>query len=312
MKTIATLTMNPSVDKSTTTKNVVAERKIRCSEPIYEPGGGGINISRVIQRLGGDSIALFPAGGANGQLLQSMLSEEGVSQYAVPVKNLTRENYTVYEEATGLQYRFGVPGPELSETEWRRCLNELAAIIPRPEYLVISGSLPPGVPDDFYAHVIRKARELGARVVLDTSGDALKQAMREPVYLIKPNMAEMRDLAGYEIEDESQQEAAAVKIIASGRSEIVVVSLGAAGALLVTGDRCERLRAPSVPIKSKVGAGDSMLAGIVFKLAQGKSTHEAISFGVAAGTAAVMTPGTELCQKEPTERLYRQITSRAV
>lgn len=312
MKAITTLTMNPSVDRSTTVKNVVAEKKLRCREPDHEPGGGGINVSRVIRRMGGDSMALFPAGGAAGHLLQAMLSEERVSQYAVPIKNPTRENFTVYEEATGLQYRFGMPGPELSEAEWRRCRNELAAIIPRPEYLVISGSLPPGVPDDFYAGVIRKARELGARVVLDTSGAALKKAVREPVYLIKPNMAEMRDLAGCEIENETQQEAAAAKIVDSGQSEIVVVSLGAAGALLVTRGSCERLRAPSVPIRSKVGAGDSMLAGIVFKLAQGKSTHEAICFGVAAGAAAVITPGTELCQKKQTERLYQQIISRPI
>ncbi|MFH0941860.1 MAG: 1-phosphofructokinase family hexose kinase [Chloroflexota bacterium] len=309
MKAITTLTMNPSVDKSTSTQNVVAEKKLRCQELRREPGGGGINVSRVIKRLGGESIAIFPAGGTNGQMLQDMLTEEGVSQYAVPIKNMTRENFTVYEEATGLQYRFGMPGPELSEAELRRCLNELDAISPRPEYLVISGSLPPGVPDDFYAQVISKARNLGARIILDTSGEALKRALKEPVYLIKPNMAEMIDLAGFDIEDESQQEAAAVSIVDRGQSEIVVVSLGAAGALLVTSDLCERLRAPSVPVKSKVGAGDSMLAAIVFKLAQEKSIHEAISYGVAAGAAAVMSPGTELAHKKPTDRLFQQIIS---
>lgn len=309
MKAITTLTMNPSVDKSTSTKNVIAEKKLRCSNLCREPGGGGINVSRVVKRLGGDSIAIFPAGGTNGQMLQDMLTAEGVNQYAVPIKNMTRENFTVYEEATGLQYRFGVPGPELSEAELRRCLNELDAISPKPEYLVISGSLPPGAPDDFYTKVIRKARGLGARIILDTSGEALKQALKEPVYLIKPNMAEMKDLAGFSIEDESQQETAAVSLVDRGLSEIVVVSLGAAGALLVTSDLCERLRAPSVPVKSKVGAGDSMVAGIVFKLAQGKSIHEAISYGVAAGAAAVMSPGTDLAHKKPTEQLYQQIIS---
>lgn len=309
MKAITTLTMNPSVDKSTGTQNVVAEKKLRCNELRREPGGGGINVSRVIKRLGGESIAIFPAGGANGQMLQDMLTAEGVSQYAVPIKNMTRENFTVYEDATGLQYRFGMPGPELNEAELRRCLNELDAISPRPEYLVISGSLPPGVPDDFYAQVIRKARGLGARIILDTSGEALKQSLKEPVYLIKPNMAEMIDLAGFDIEDESQQEAAAVSIVDRGQSEIVVVSLGAAGALLVTNDICERVRAPSVPVKSKVGAGDSMLAAIVFKLAQEKSVHEAISYGVAAGAAAVMSPGTELAHKKPTDRLFQLIIS---
>jgi len=309
MKAITTMTMNPSVDKSTSTRNIVAEKKLRCTDLRREPGGGGINVSRVIKRMGGESIAVFPAGGSNGQMLQDMLNAEGVSQYAIPIKNMTRENFTVYEEATGLQYRFGMPGPELSEAELKRCLNELDAISPPPAYLVISGSLPPGAPDYFYAHVIHKARGLGARVILDTSGEALKQALKESVYLIKPNMAEMIDLAGFTIEDEGKQEAAAVSIVNQGLSEIVVVSLGAAGALLVTRNICERLRAPSVPVKSKVGAGDSMVAGIVLKLAQGKSIHEAISYGVAAGAAAVMSPGTELAHKKPTDRLYQQIVS---
>lgn len=309
MKAITTLTMNPSVDKSTSTPNVVAEKKLRCGELRREPGGGGINVSRVIKRLGGESIAIFPAGGANGQMLQDMLNAEGVSQYAIPIKSMTRENFTIYEEATGLQYRFGMPGPELSDVELKRCLNEMDAISPKPEFLVISGSLPPGAPDDFYAEVIRKARGLGARIVLDTSGKSLKEALKEPVYLIKPNMAEMIDLAGFDIEDENQQEAAAVSIVDRGMSEIVVVSLGAAGALIVTRDLCERLRAPSVIVKSKVGAGDSMVAGIVFMLAQEKSIHEAISYGVAAGAAAVMSPGTELAHKKPTDRLYQQIVS---
>lgn len=311
MKAVTTLTMNPSVDKSTNTPHVVAEKKLRCSDLRQQPGGGGINVSRVIKRLGGDSIAIFPAGGANGQVLQEMLTAEGVSQYAFPIKNMTRENFTIYEEATGLQYRFGMPGPELSPTELRRCLGELDAISPRPDFLVISGSLPPGAPDDFYAEVIRKVKALGARIVLDTSGEALKQALKEPVYLIKPNMAEMIDLAGFDIEDESQQEAAAVSILERGMSEIVVVSLGTAGALLVTKDLCERLRAPSVPVKSKVGAGDSMVAGIIFKLAQGKPVHEAVSYGVAAGAAAVMSAGTELAHKKPTDLLYQQIIAGA-
>jgi len=307
VKAITTLTMNPSVDKSTSTKNVIAEKKLRCGDLCQEPGGGGINVSRVVKRLGGESIAIFPAGGANGQMLQDMLNNEGVNQYAVPIKNMTRENFTVYEEATGLQYRFGMPGPELSEAELRRCLNELDAVFPKPDYLVISGSLPPGAPDDYFAQVIHKARGLGARIVLDTSGEALRQALKEPVYLIKPNMAEMIALAGFNIEDEGQQEAAAVSLVDRGLAEIVVVSLGAAGALLVTGDLCERLRAPSVPVKSKVGAGDSMVAAIIFKLADGKSIHEAISYVVAAGAAAVMSAGTELAHKKPTDRLYQQI-----
>jgi len=189
------------------------------------------------------------------------------------------------------------------------CLEDLASWNPKPDYLVASGSLPPGVPPDFYAQVVRTAKELDSRVIVDTSGEALSAVARAGPYLLKPNLNELQTLAGEKIWNEVQIEETARRIIRQGICQVLVVSLGAAGAILVTKDIFERFRTPTVKIKSKVGAGDSMVAGIVLSLARGKSLREALLFGVSAGAAAVATPGTELCNQEDTERLYNHLLS---
>lgn len=307
MKTILTLTINPAIDASTTVDHVVPERKLRCEPPRFDPGGGGINVSRAIKRLGGESIALYTAGGFPGQMLQKLLDNEGLRHQPIPVEGLTRENLHVYEESTGQQFRFNMPGAPLAEAEWRLCLDMLATFQPRPDYVVLSGSLAPGVPEDFYASAARDARRLGARVILDTNGEPLRLAVQEGVFLLKPNFRELGQLAGTKAEDEARLEASAEQLIADGRCEAVVVSLAAAGAILVTREGSERLMAPPVRAVSKVGAGDSMVAGIVLSLARGGSLREAARFGVAAGTATVMQEGTQLCRREDAERLYAQM-----
>jgi 6-phosphofructokinase 2 len=307
VKRIATLTMNPSVDLSTSVEYVIADRKLRCRPLKREPGGGGINVFRVIHRLGGASIAFYPAGGPPGQMLQDLIDQEGIKHRPILIEEWTRENLMVVDEGTGQQFRFSMPGPPLFEEEWETCLKEVLSLDPKPDYVVASGSLPPGVPMDFYAFLAKEVKKLGSQLIVDTSGEALRLALDSGVYLIKPNMRELGELAGKEIRDESQQEAVAMKIVDSRQSEVVVVSLGAVGALLVSNEGYERLRAPTVPIKSKVGAGDSMVAGIVLSLARGMPLREAIRFGIAAGAATVMTPGTELCRREDVEQLYQQM-----
>lgn len=304
MKRIVAFTMNPAIDKSSSVEHVIAERKLYCKPPRFEPGGGGVNVSRAIKKLGGESRLIYPAGGYTGNRLKDLLEEEGISHRPVPIEGTTRESLVVLEESTGQQFRFGMPGPVLKNEEWERCLHELSVIRPKPDYLVASGSLPPGVPSDFYARVARIGKDQGAKVIIDTSGGALSQALQEGVYLIKPNHREFRDLVGRDMKEESQIEAEAVKLAKSGRCEILVISLGAAGALLVTKDVTEHIRPPTIPIVSKVGAGDSMVAGTVLSLAQGKTQRDSVLFGIAAGAAAVMTPGTELCRREDAERLY--------
>ncbi|MDQ7785381.1 MAG: 1-phosphofructokinase family hexose kinase [Desulfomonilaceae bacterium] len=309
MKKIVTLTMNPAIDKSSSVAHVLAERKLYCTPPRFEPGGGGVNVSRAIKKLGGESMLLYPAGGLTGARLQELLKEEGVVHRPFSIEGMIRESLVILEESTGQQYRFGMPGPELQEKEWEQFLQELSAMEPSPDYLAAGGSLPPGVPAGFYAQAARVAKDRGARVIIDASGEALEQALREGVYLIKPNVREFRELVGEDIKEESQIKAEAKKMVKSGRCEVVVISLGAAGALMVSEDIAEHILPPTVPIVSKVGAGDSMVAGIVLSLARGKPLRESILFGVAAGAAAVMTPGTELCRREDAERLFQNMVS---
>jgi 6-phosphofructokinase 2 len=241
-------------------------------------------------------------------MLHYLLEQEGLAHRPIPFNGWTRESLVMLEESTGQQYRFGMPGPHLSDAEWQRCLQELRAINSKVDFIVASGSLPPGVPDDFYARVARIGKDVGAQVVVDTSGEPLRLALSEGVYLIKPNIREFRELMGLGMADESEISATARKMVSDGQCEVVVISLGAAGILMVSQEDHEHIQPPTVPIVSKVGAGDSTVAGIVLSLARGNALRDAIRFGVAAGTAAVMTPGTELCRREDAERLYKQMT----
>jgi 6-phosphofructokinase 2 len=309
MKTIVTMTLNPAIDKSSSVSHVVAEQKLYCKPPRFEPGGGGVNVSRAIKKLGGESILLYPAGGLTGARLQELLDQEDLDHRPFPIAGLIRESLVILEESTGRQYRFGMPGPELQEQEWEQCLNALSAVEPTPDYLVASGSLPPGVPTDFYTRLVRAGKNRGAKAVIDVSGEALEKVLKEGVYLIKPNIREFRELVGKDIKEESQIKAEAQKMVKNGRCEVLIISLGAAGALMISAEISERILPPTVPIVSKVGAGDSMVAGIVLSLARGKTLRESVLFGVAAGTAAVMTPGTELCRREDAERLYEVMLS---
>lgn len=312
MPAIATLTMNPTLDKSASIDRVVPDEKLRCHSIRREPGGGGINVARAIKKLDGESTALYSSGGPPGQIIQNLLYDEGLDHRPIQIENWTREGLTVLEESTGQQFRFNLPGPTLHEAEWKRCLSELEALDPLPDYVVASGSLPGGVPHDFFARVAQMVKEANSRFVLDTStNEALQIAAEEVgVYLIKPNLREFRKLVGRELEKEEEQEAAALDLVERGHSQVVVISLGAAGVLLATKDGTEHIRAPTVHIKSKVGAGDSTVAGIVLSLARGEPLRKAILFGVAAGAAAVMTPGTELCRLEDTQELYKNLLSK--
>jgi 6-phosphofructokinase 2 len=306
-ESVVTLTMNPALDESTSVEYVIPDRKLRCRAPTYEPGGGGINVARAIRKLGGDALACFPVAGPAGALLTQLLDAEGVRQRAVPTVGWTRENLNVLEEVSGRQFRFCLPGPTLGDTEWPVFLDWLRGLRPAPPFVVASGSLPPGVPVDFYGRVASVAREMGSRLVLDTSGPALAQAVGQGVHLLKPSRHEFQALMGESEVEEAELASLGATAVKRGWCEVLVLSLGAGGALWVTAAECERLAAPAVPIKSSVGAGDSMVAGIVLSLARGRPLREAVRYGVAAGAAAVMNPGTALCRQEDVERLYPQV-----
>jgi 6-phosphofructokinase 2 len=313
MDAILTLTMNPALDVSSGVPYVLPDQKLRCEPPRYEPGGGGINVARAVRRLGGDPLAWFPVGGPAGTLLQRLLEDEGVRQAAVPTREWTRENLNVSERTSGRQFRFCMPGPTLDETEWRVFLDGRGGLDAAPGFLVASGSLPPGVPVDFYARLAARARELGSRLVLDTSGEPLARAVTEGVYLLKPSLREFRALTGTTAEDEKALIQLAVAAVTERRwCEVLVLSLGPAGALWVSADGGARLAAPSVPVQSTVGAGDSLVAAIVHALACGRPLGDAVRAGVAAGAAAVLNPGTELCHRDDVERLESQVGVTAI
>jgi len=311
MSSIVTLTLNPAVDKNTHIDRVVAEDKLRCKAPSREPGGGGINVSRVVDRLGESSTTFYTSGGLTGKTLESLLDDEKLAHTPLPVGDWTRENLIVYETSTDRQFRFGMPGPELTAAEVEACLDALRDARPTPDYLVASGSLPPGAPEDTYAAVAEVAHALGARPILDTSGAALWAAMDAGWYLLKPNLRELEQLAGDDLDTETQRIDAARAFIERGWCEVVVLSMGASGALLITPDRAKHVRSPTVPIASRVGAGDSMVGGLAVALARGLELDAAVRFGVAAGAAAVTTPGTELCRRADTERLFDQMQKQA-
>lgn len=308
MPQIVTLTMNPALDIATATDRVVPTHKLRCEAPRYDPGGGGINVARAAHALGGQALAIFLAGGAAGEMIQHLLREEGVPHEAVAIAGFTRESLSVEERQSGAQYRFILPGPQIGRADQERCLNALAAAAPRAEFIVASGSLPPGVPGDFYRRVAELANAYGKRLVLDSSGAALKQA-GSGIYLLKPSLRELEELTGRQIRSEREEVVAARLLVEHGCSQIVVVSLGARGALLVTAEKTQRFPAIPVSAKSTIGAGDSMLAGIVFGLAHGLGIQDAVQFGIAAGAAALLGSGTQLCRRKDVDRLYERAST---
>jgi 6-phosphofructokinase 2 len=307
VKNIATLTMNPAIDKSSTVDNVVAENKLYCDKPRYEPGGGGINVSRAINKLDGKSLLLYISGGLTGQRLDNLLSEENLITQAIKIKNSVRENLIIREKTTNLQYRFGMPGPKILKEENKNILDTISNLDPYPDYLVMSGSISAGVSSGIYAQLAKIAKKNGAKVIVDAAKQPLKEAMNEGVFLIKPNLGEFQDLIGEELQDEDEIRDAAINLIKDNCCQSIVISLGAGGAMFITENKTRYLRPPTVPIKSKVGAGDSMVAGIVLSLAKGNNLEKSVIYGLAAGSAAVMTPGTELCTKKDTEKLYKKM-----
>jgi 6-phosphofructokinase 2 len=304
-KKIITLTINPAVDKSTQFAGIVAEQKIRCEKPHFDAGGGGINVSKAIKRLGGDSSAFFTSGGHTGSLLEDLIKAEGIDYQAIKTNSWTRENFIAVDTTTNAQYRFGMPGDEILSHEVEQILEIINQ--QKADFIVASGSIPNGAGEDFYAKIAQIAQKNNSKFVLDTSGDALKMAVDSGVYLLKPNIGELAKLLNVESLEMNDVDDAALELIHKKGCEIVAVSMGPQGALLVTKDICKMIPAPMVQKKSTVGAGDSMVGGMVWALANGKNPIEAVQLGVACGSAATMNEGTQLFKKNDVERLLKWI-----
>ena len=303
MVSIYTLTLSPSLDSATQTPQIYPEGKLRCSSPVFEPGGGGINVARAITHLGGKATAIFPAGGATGEHLVALLADEKVAVSTVDAQDWTRQNLHVHVSSSGEQYRFVMPGAKLSEDEFRQ-LEEKVLAIESGALLVISGSLPPGVKTEKLTQLIRAVQQRGIRCIVDSSGDALMAAL-EPgqLELVKPNQKELSALVNRELTQPDDVRTAAQELVKSGKALRVVVSLGPQGALAVDEGGFVQVVPPPMKSQSTVGAGDSMVGAMALKLAQGASLLEMTRYGVAAGSAATINQGTRLCSLADTQKI---------
>lgn len=303
MANIATLTLNPTLDVAFEVDRLMPTHKLRGGNERHDPGGGGINVARVFVRLGGNARCYYLAGGAAGAALDWLLDLHQLVRTKIPIAGETRVSTSIFARETAQEYRFVTDGPIVSPTEWQACETLLKE--EKCGYFVASGSLPHGVPTDFYARIAAIARRWDIRFVLDSSGEGLAQGLAGGgVFLVKPSLGELRKLTGAALEDDHAVAEAARTIVGRGQAQLVAVTMGRDGAMLV--DASGTLRLPAIPVKtsSAVGAGDSFLAGMVYALAEGRTPAEAFRLGQAAGAAAVLTPGTDLARAGDIRRLY--------
>ena len=303
---IATLTLNPALDIATTTPKVGPTHKLRCTAPLYDAGGGGINVARVLVELGEPTCALFPVGGPAGEMICRLLDTAGVPAAAVPTAGLTRQSFAVTDETSGEQYRFVLPGPELDEAAQAALLDRIATLDPAPRYLVVSGSVPAGIDAGFFERLHALCERIGCRAVLDSSGEGLRAAKSLCAWLIKPSLSELEAQTGTPLPDRDAQAAAARAMRTDYAAQAVLLSLGSEGALLVTASAETYIPPIAVPVVSGIGAGDTMVAATTVALSRGWSPEKAARYGVAAGAAALMTPATQLARREDIDRLFAQ------
>ena len=303
---IPTLTMNPCLDVSGDIDELISDRKLRCSNTRREPGGGGLNVSRVVVTLGGESLAVFPAGQAGGRVVEKMLLDEGVACETIRHEGFFRQSFAVRDTGEDKIYRFALPGPDLDKNTWQTCLAKLDELDP-PDLMVLSGSLPPGVPEDLYGRIASRFRDQRTRIILDTSGEPFRQALQHRLFLIKPNKRELEDFVGASLDGEAEQERVCRDLIKRHDLQAIALTLGSAGAMLVTAESQFRVRGLKVEPRSPIAAGDSFVGAMALALESGKPLRQAFLYGMAAGTAALITPGSELCRKADTETYYQKL-----
>ena len=314
MTGILTLTLNPALDVSTSAPKVVANLKLRCTPPVREPGGGGVNVSRAIVYLGGKSLLAVAAGGATGDELLALLAVEGFTAERLPVNHMTRESLSVTDDATGGQYRFVMPGPSWSASDCAAVTARMVQLAGPGDLVVPSGSLPPGVPADYPVALSQALAEKGARVLLDTSGAALKAAAStgSGLFALRMDHAEAEGLADKALTKLEEIADFAAQLIEARAAELVQIAAGPRGTIVATRDGRWHCRPPVVKEVSKVGAGDSFVGGFALALSEGRSPLDATAYGVAAAAAAVTTPGTRLCEKAMTDQCYGKVLTQTI
>jgi len=304
---ITTLTLNPALDKSAQVDQFVPEQKLKCHSIQYQAGGGGVNISRVLHTLQVKNKCIFTSGGDTGLYLKNLLVKENIDLKTIAVNSWTRENLSIVDTKTELQYRFGMPGNDLNTSDIELIKTELTNEVKDNSILVLSGSLSEKTPSNLYATLLKMLAGKNVKVVIDTSGQALIETLKENVYLVKPNQRELAQLAGKEFLSKNEQEDFAMELINSKKAKLVVVSMGARGAFLASSEGIFYKSAPSVKVKSTIGAGYSMVAGMVYAIQQGLSSEEILKWGVVCGVATTMTEGTNLASQENINKVLELI-----
>ena len=303
---IYTLTLNPAVDRELTVPAMEFDSVLRASASRVDFGGKGFNVSRLLNGMGASSIAVGFLGGRAGELLQDGLQSLGIRTDFVRVPSETRTNVSIVTQAHDHYIKVNEPGPLVDSAKQQDLLDKIDSLAKRGHWWVLAGSLPPGVPDDFYARIVRVLNQHGAQAILDTSGESLRLGCEEKPFLVKPNAEEAHALTGLPVGTPAEIAAAAAEIRRLG-AQNVVVSMGKAGALLDTSESSWLAHSPTIQEKNPIGAGDSMVGGLVWALTQSIALKEALGWGVASGAATASLPGTEVGTRSLIEGLFSQV-----
>jgi 6-phosphofructokinase 2 len=303
---IYTITLNPALDHFLEVEEFRVDDANRVLTDQLYAGGKGIDVSRAIRHLGGDSMALGFIGGHNGRVMVDLLKAEGVTCYFTPIAQETRRNLIITTTLTRTQTILNAKGPTISSEEWRAFLAHLNVLDLRHAHVVLSGSLPRGVPADAYRQIVTLVQNHGAKAVLDADGVALRYGLQAKPFATKPNVNELQRVMARPLRTERALLQAASRLNAQG-IDVVMVSRGRAGLLMVS--QLDRFRSvpPGVSVRSTVGAGDSTVAGFVFMHAAGKPLEDCVRFATASGTAATLAPGNQLCRLRDVQRLLPRV-----
>jgi 6-phosphofructokinase 2 len=310
MRDILTITLNPALDVSASVPHVTAGAKLRCGPERYDPGGGGLNVARAIRFLGGQVRAFAALGGARGEHLQRLLKAEGIPLIPYPAPGETRESLAITDEAMGYQYRFSLPGPDWSESQLENALADLPPLLGDDSLVVLSGSEPCGTTESYYPRLCEALSGKARRLLIDTSGKALARLafgnLKHRPFVLRMDQGEAEALAGHALPTRGGTLDFARALAAKAVADVLIIARGAEGSVMWTEDQGWFANAAKVKVVSRVGAGDSFMGGFALALARGLAIEQALAHGAAAASAAVMTPGTQLCRLEDFERLLKE------
>ena len=308
---IYTVTLNPALDKTVEIPGMALDTVNRVTSMRTDPGGKGINVSKVIAKLGGESCAVGILGGESGRTLLAALEREGLRTHFRFVEGQTRTNLKIIDRALHTNTDINEPGLTVSPADLDALLRDLLGMMHEGDIVVLAGSLPQGAPQDTYRVWTAACREKGARVCLDADGVLLAEGLKAAPYLIKPNEDELSRLVGHRLTDTDELIAEGRRLLKGGVTR-VVISLGERGALYLRGNEVLYAEGLSVPVGSTVGAGDSVVAALAYADSLGMSDEDAVCLSTATGAANVMCSGTQPAERETVEKLLPQVKIRRI